>query len=345
MNHNKSWWFKTFAVSAAISIVFAGGAFFSEPINSSADPVHKPPASPTVEPEADIDLPLGEDWWVGSTEKTWDGGDFGENIIPENIDVDVPEIDESGIPVDEEAEEEILVPMSTNILEVSRSFFSLYPTTREFKNNARIRGDLGKWSDPIKLKGTLERVRKHLRQWGGKARIAKADGDLNWTRWFSRKKAVHEYAERLRTRASGSIWYVQASSNKNSHLAKIIVKTIIYDTQGTPAIDRVITALKKKFDNWSVWGIFACRAVAGTSIWSQHAYANAVDLGASSTKMREIARFLSAHRELPVSQVIYARQVWTPISGWHYYGGVNPHYDHVHVSGEPYMTGTPRCAR
>jgi hypothetical protein len=47
---------------------------------------------------------------------------------------------------------------------------------------------------------------------------------------------------------------------------------------------------------------------------------------------------------LPVAQVIYNRRVWTPGSGWSYYGGSDPHTSHVHITARPEMSGTPPCA-
>lgn len=333
---------------AVVASLFATGAFFTQPSQSVESPK---PVTPVVSPDANADLPLGEDWWVGG-EDDWKGEKIGENIIPPEIDcskegeypdcIEVPEVEDSvteGLP-------EMGSP--SNALtsdEVMRMLFSLYPTERAYKARVRVKGDWSVWSRPVSLNSMIERVRVNLRRWGGYARFAKADGSLDWSPWMPRKKAVKEYRQRLATKGKGSVWYIQTKRQQNTHSTRIIIRTLIYDTQGTPPIDRVITALKKRFDNWSVWGILACRAVAGTSTWSQHAYANAVDLGASSSKMREIATWVANHRKLPVSQVIYARQVWTPTTGWHYYGGVNPHYDHVHISGEPYLTGTPRCAR
>lgn len=106
-------------------------------------------------------------------------------------------------------------------------------------------------------------------------------------------------------------------------------------------------------------GRFNCRKIAGSSLWSQHAYGNADDLfptigGATQAKLRDIADavvYNATHRtkanrfrKLKVAEVIDhdARKRWTPQGGWGpYTGSTGPH---IHVSWSPFKSGTPACA-
>lgn len=102
-------------------------------------------------------------------------------------------------------------------------------------------------------------------------------------------------------------------------------------------------------------GVFTCRKIAGTNVWSQHAWGNAVDLFPKDAKHNdEIARAVVYHakhrtvanrgRRLELSNVIdhLNGRIWTPGTGWHEYSGtVGPH---VHAQAAPVRTGTPHCA-
>jgi len=337
------------ATSLTCAIIFSGAAF-----STSDSPVPLPEvkeggpiSSPTVSPQ-EITQPLGEDWWVIEKDD-WKGKKLGENIVPEEAICDSAELPEVSFPdcvVIPEIEESVgEVAEITATFSTTLASKSLYPQERVYKTRVKKSGSFTEWSKPLKLKATMKKVRSRLRAWGGPARFAKLQRNISWSNWLSIKKASAIYRDRLASRESGTVWYIESRQNKNINATVIKSKDIIYDTEGTLAIDRIITALRYNFDNWSVWGIFACRSIAGTYTWSQHAYANAVDFGASSSKMREMAYWLARHPRLPVSQIIYSRMSWTPSGGWRYYGGINPHYDHVHVSGSPYITGTPSCAR
>jgi hypothetical protein len=105
----------------------------------------------------------------------------------------------------------------------------------------------------------------------------------------------------------------------------------------------------------SYGGVFACRKIAGTDVWSQHSWGNALDLfPKDATFNDEIARAAVHHakhrtwanrgRKLQLSNVIdhLNRRLWSPGQGWRPYGGtVGPH---VHVQAAPIKTGTPPCA-
>lgn len=79
------------------------------------------------------------------------------------------------------------------------------------------------------------------------------------------------------------------------------------------------------------------------SVWSQHAYGNAINVYASQFYMAVIAGWLvlNANR-LNVAHVIYNRRSWNSSRRtWVDYTGRDPHTTHVHVDFHPQWTGTP----
>jgi hypothetical protein len=137
----------------------------------------------------------------------------------------------------------------------------------------------------------------------------------------------------------------------------------IYSTSvQTPAIARVIRVMLRtkaaRFINHA--GVYNCRRISGSTVWSQHAWGNAVDLfpkGGSENADEACERIARAvvrqatqrtvanrGRTLAVAEVIdhQAGRIWTPSRGWREYGGTR--HPHVHVSGAPLRTGTPPCA-
>ncbi len=99
----------------------------------------------------------------------------------------------------------------------------------------------------------------------------------------------------------------------------------------TPAIKAVWAEVA---DRWgsrvTSWGVRACRYIAGTTTWSQHAFDNAWDIHGPIALLDVIAAFL---RSAPMRPYV-AQVLWR----------VPDHFDHIHVSGRPMFTGTPACA-
>ena len=117
--------------------------------------------------------------------------------------------------------------------------------------------------------------------------------------------------------------------------------TKIVNTEGTRAIDIAVGTTLWYFPTVRSIGIYVCRTIAGSSTLSQHAFANAWDLGGSTELLDKIARFqvdLIHKGWLPVSQVIWrGREL---LSGHSVYD----HYDHIHDSGAPLLNGGCRHA-
>lgn len=113
----------------------------------------------------------------------------------------------------------------------------------------------------------------------------------------------------------------------------------------TNAAQRIWRATILRFPDIGYAGCYVCKPD------SQHRYGNAIDWVAppSCDTSAEIIRYLShvaewtvaeAKQDLPVTQVIWRYEIWTPAAGWHPYTG-DPHYSHVHDSGPLIPTSRP----
>lgn len=110
---------------------------------------------------------------------------------------------------------------------------------------------------------------------------------------------------------------------------------------GTCAVVRAHREVYGLWKGLESWGIYNCRAVAGTSTPSQHSYANAEDIHGVVEAMDFVANWLVANAaRLKVATVIFNRRIWTAGTGaWRAYGGAHPHDDHVHVDFLPSRRG------
>lgn len=102
-------------------------------------------------------------------------------------------------------------------------------------------------------------------------------------------------------------------------------------------------------------GCYNCRTISGSTVYSQHAWGNALDLfpenAVHNDEIADAVVYQAKHRtkanrfrRLRVAEVIdhLNRRIWTPAGGWRVYGGtIGPH---VHVTASPKRYGTPDCA-
>lgn len=114
-------------------------------------------------------------------------------------------------------------------------------------------------------------------------------------------------------------------------------------TNGNDQIDLIVGTVVEKFPSVRNNGILVCKHIAGSSSWSQHAYANAVDFNGPGAwgsagnvaLLDDVVAYVTALTNqglLPVSQI-----------GWRNWPNHYP--GHAHFSGAPLRYGTPNCAR
>lgn len=116
----------------------------------------------------------------------------------------------------------------------------------------------------------------------------------------------------------------------------------VIDTNGNDKCDRMWTYVKAHHKVYFL-GAFVCKQTV-PGVWSQHAFANAIDIGAHSmAELLLIAKdCVDAANAFDVEHVIVADRIWTRSVGWHPYSGEYHH--HVHVDFDPQGHGIPACA-
>lgn len=116
---------------------------------------------------------------------------------------------------------------------------------------------------------------------------------------------------------------------------------------GTVALSR---ALLEKYTYTKNVGIYNCRDVAGTNVRSQHSCGRAFDQGvpvlaggAANTALGYpiVTDLRNNGTALGISRIIYNRAIYDASSpNGRYYGGVHPHYDHLHIEQSPAAAAT-----
>lgn len=109
----------------------------------------------------------------------------------------------------------------------------------------------------------------------------------------------------------------------------------------TPGARALAKWCKDDFGHGYSMGIFNCRPVRGGSTTSTHGEGRALDWGFElvdgkpnplGTKLVHMLRVRA--KELGIQCIIWNRRIWSaksPSRLGRYYGGVNPHYDHLHI--------------
>lgn len=107
----------------------------------------------------------------------------------------------------------------------------------------------------------------------------------------------------------------------------------------TPGAEALMAWFVDAIQTGRNYGIYNCRPVAGTRDLSLHSLGRAVDLGlpliggkANPAGHRVVGLLARNALALGVQCIIYDRRIWSAAQpGGAYYGGVSPHYDHVHA--------------
>jgi TP901 family phage tail tape measure protein len=112
----------------------------------------------------------------------------------------------------------------------------------------------------------------------------------------------------------------------------------------TKSLWAFVQQIKNLFPNTSMGGFNYVKYIAGTNIFSQHSYGNAVDLGMSNSEKIRSAIWNWALKNvapLHMGHLIYKTSIWSDENPTiHAYTGV-PHTTHVHADFMPQYGGTP----
>lgn len=164
-------------------------------------------------------------------------------------------------------------------------------------------------------------------------------------RFNQKDRFVEAYKNALVNAEEGNVFI--AGDGKRSISCRVVwrVQPPAPDKSWPKKIQTIWTDVFAEFPTAHSLGVCDCRPIAGSTTWSAHAFCKAIDFGASSRVMVQIANWCVAHaKELGIVCVIHNGRIWEPGIGWHTYTGVDPHYTHVHVNIAYNPSATPKCA-
>jgi len=145
-------------------------------------------------------------------------------------------------------------------------------------------------------------------------------------------KAIARVRRAAQKQSNAGEAYIIRGSAGVGYMLRIIEVTpkVPAPSSATPPIQEVYSYVFAKYPDAQNWGICNCRPIAGTTVWSNHAWCNALDIGGPTKLLDQIARDLNNNRKLPISELLWR---------------VANHYDHIHVTGSPKKSGRPPCAK
>lgn len=202
-----------------------------------------------------------------------------------------------------------------------------------------------RWSVPLDLEPVLTKWGVLAEKLGGPFRLRELQTEgAEWSAPANKNTTQKTLKGILSTGKVGEVWATDTAREPHIVVRIVDVKPEIPDSPGTSAIDKVRWYLFTNF-NLESWGLCVCKKIAGSTSYSQHAYCNAEDYHGTATEMSSASLWLARNaakdiQNFPAAEIIYNRKIWTPPEAWHYYGGINPHTDHIHVSGFPLQSGS-----
>jgi hypothetical protein len=194
-----------------------------------------------------------------------------------------------------------------------------------------------KLTDWFKAEGlgqAMERVRDRMKKQDGPWRQRDRGEDWGTRRPFS--EAAEAFKEACSNNKEGDIRMMTPDSPKGALIAvrKIQIPDVNYpniSSNATPAVKNLIKPLWDEFPALDYWGCYNCRRIANSSSWSQHAWADAIDIHAPTMAYGDkVNHWLNANK----GRFNLTRVLWR----------VANHYDHLHIDFDPDRGGTPPCA-
>jgi hypothetical protein len=207
---------------------------------------------------------------------------------------------------------------------------TLYRANFKAKDDAKI----GDWFKPEGLGAVMEKVRKRSKRWKGpyvQGNVgAKEEMGAPRNDW---QEACKHFSDALKHNEVGDCRVMKdAPSSAKLLVRKVNIPDVNYPSVGT-ATDRVKNIIKPLWDEFpqlSSWGIYNCRRIAGSTSFSEHAWADAIDLHAPSMSYGDqVNRWLNSNK----GRFDITRVLWREAN----------HYDHLHVDFDPDHSGTPPC--
>jgi hypothetical protein len=195
---------------------------------------------------------------------------------------------------------------------------------------------IGDWFNPEGLGAAMEKVRKRSKRWKGPYIQGDWSEQKGWGAprqdW---QEACSQFADALKKNGVGDTRVMKdVPTDAKIAVRKVEIPDVDYPTISSNATPRVKAFVKPVWDEFpqlTSWGVFNCRHIAGSSSWSEHSWADAIDLHAPSMVYGDqVYRWCMSNK----GRFDITRVLWRVAS----------HYDHLHVDFDPDHSGTPPCA-
>ena len=189
------------------------------------------------------------------------------------------------------------------------------------------------WFAAQGLGGAMDRVRARANEWP-KGPTRQRDRGDEWGPWRPNLgDALFHFKSSVEANRPGDIRVLQHENKALILVRNVAVPDIDYpsvSSNATPNVRRLIQPLWEEFPQLEYWGCFNCRRISGSSSFSEHAWADAIDIHAPSMSYGD-----DVNRWLNNNSVEYniTRVLWREAN----------HYDHLHVDLNPDHSGYPPC--
>jgi hypothetical protein len=193
---------------------------------------------------------------------------------------------------------------------------------------------IGDWFQAQGLNAAMDRVRNRMKKWDGP--YQQRDRGEEWGQERPFEEAADRYRQALINNEVGDIRIIRPQSPEDALILTRKVHIIDVDypsvsSNATSNVDRFIKPCWDAFPQLEYWGCYNCRRIAGSSSWSEHAWADALDLHPfTMTYGDQVYRWCMNNR----GRFNITRVLWR----------VANHYDHLHVDFDPDHSGYPPCA-
>jgi hypothetical protein len=194
---------------------------------------------------------------------------------------------------------------------------------------------IGDWFKAEGLGAAMEKVRKRSKMWKGPY----LQGDWSEKGFGPPRQdwseACDQFKKALNNNGVGDTRVMKdGASEAKIAVRKVDIPDVDYPSvasNSTPRVKAFIKPVWDEFPQLTSWGIYNCRRIAGSSSFSEHAWADAIDLHAPSMAYGDqVYRWCMTNK----GRFDITRVLWRQAS----------HYDHLHVDFDPDHSGTPPCA-
>ena len=208
----------------------------------------------------------------------------------------------------------------------------------QYRLNVKWKADnkLGDWFKPDGLGAVMDRVKDVSKRWEGPYKQRNWGDKDGWGQERTWNEAMKRFRTALGNNEVGDVRAITPNTPKDTFLAVRKVSVIEVDfpsisSNATPRAKAIVKPLWAAFPQLHYLGCYNCRHIAGSSSWSEHSWADAIDIGPPNMAYGDkVYRWLMNNK----GRFDITRVLWR----------VSGHFDHLHIDFDPDHSGTPPCA-